>query len=66
MENQPYNTSLQKGDPIQLINHLPIALTNTIYEFFTSTLTSIPKEALLGGIIQPCEDKYRASFILAR
>ena len=31
----------KKGDPSQLSNHRPIALANTIYKFFTSTLTSI-------------------------
>ena len=31
----------KKGDPSQLPNHRPIALANTIYKFFTSTLTSI-------------------------
>ena len=31
----------KKGDPFVLINHRPIALANTIYKFFTSTLTSI-------------------------
>ena len=31
----------KKGDPSQLINHIPIALANTIYLFYTSTLTSI-------------------------
>lgn len=31
----------KKGDPSQLTNHRPIALANTIYKLFTSTLTSI-------------------------
>ena len=31
----------KKGDPSQLSNHRPIALANTIYKLFTSTLTSI-------------------------
>ena len=31
----------RKGDPSQLINYRPIALANTIYKFYTSTLTSI-------------------------
>ena len=31
----------KKGDPAQLPNHRPIALANTIYKFFTSTLTYI-------------------------
>ena len=31
----------KKGDPSKLTNHRPIALTNTIYKFFTSTLTLI-------------------------
>ena len=31
----------KKGDPSQLTNHRPIALANTIYKFFTSTLTLI-------------------------
>ena len=31
----------KKGDPSLLTNHRPIALTNTIYEFFTSILTLI-------------------------
>ena len=31
----------KKGDPSQLSNHRPIALANTIYKFFTSTLTFI-------------------------
>src|SRR5579875_2167334 len=31
----------KKGDPSQLTNHRPIALTNTIYKLYTSTLTSI-------------------------
>jgi hypothetical protein len=31
----------KKGNPTQLTNHIPIALANTIYKLFTSTLTSI-------------------------
>ena len=31
----------KKGNPYHLTNHRPIALANTIYKFFTSTLTSI-------------------------
>ena len=31
----------KKGNPILLTNYRPIALANTIYKFFTSTLTSI-------------------------
>jgi hypothetical protein len=31
----------KKGDPSQLTNHRPIALANTIYKLYTSTLTSI-------------------------
>ena len=31
----------KKGNPSQLTNHRPIALANTIYKFYTSTLTSI-------------------------
>ena len=31
----------KKGDPSKLPNHRPIALANTIYKFFTSTLTFI-------------------------
>ena len=31
----------KKSDPSQLTNHRPIALANTIYKLFTSTLTSI-------------------------
>ena len=31
----------KKGDPSQLSNHRPIALANTIYKLYTSTLTSI-------------------------
>ena len=31
----------KKGDPSKLTNHRPIALANTVYKFFTSTLTSI-------------------------
>ena len=31
----------KKGDPSQFTNHRPIALANTIYKLFTSTLTSI-------------------------
>jgi hypothetical protein len=31
----------KKGNPAQLTNHRPIALANTIYKFFTSTLTYI-------------------------
>ena len=31
----------KKGDPTQLTNHRPIALANTIYKLYTSTLTSI-------------------------
>ena len=31
----------KKGDPSHLTNHRPIALANTIYKFFTSTLTHI-------------------------
>ena len=31
----------QKGDPSILTNHRPIALANTIYKFFTNTLTFI-------------------------
>ena len=41
MENKPNNTTLQKGDPSLLTNHRPIALANTIYKLFTSTLTLI-------------------------
>ena len=41
MENQPNNITIQKGDPSLLTNHKSIALANTIYKFFTSTLTSI-------------------------
>ena len=28
----------KKGDPLQLSNHIPIALANTIYKFFNNTL----------------------------
>jgi hypothetical protein len=43
---QSWKTSLtillyKKEDPIELPNHIPIALANTIYKLFTSTLTSI-------------------------
>ena len=31
----------KKDDPSQLTNHRPIALANTIYKLFTSTITSI-------------------------
>jgi hypothetical protein len=31
----------KKGNPSQLSNHRPIALANTIYKIYTSTLTSI-------------------------
>jgi hypothetical protein len=31
----------KKGDPSQLTNHKPIALANTIYKLYTSTLTFI-------------------------
>ena len=31
----------KKGNPSHLTNHRPIALANTIYKLFTSTLTSI-------------------------
>ena len=31
----------KKGNPSHLTNHRPIALANTIYKFYTSTLTSI-------------------------
>ena len=31
----------KKGNPSQLTNHRPIALANTIYKFYTSTLISI-------------------------
>ena len=41
MENKSNYTLIQKGDPSQLTNHRPIALANTIYKFFTSTLTCI-------------------------
>jgi hypothetical protein len=41
LENQPQITIIQKGDPSILSNHRPIALANTIYKFFTSTLTFI-------------------------
>jgi hypothetical protein len=32
----------KKGNPSQLTNHRSIVLANTIYKFYTSTLTSIP------------------------
>ena len=41
MENKSKNTTIQKGDPFVLTNYRPIALANTIYKFFASTLTSI-------------------------
>ena len=41
MENQYNNLTIQKGNLSQLTNHRPIALANTIYKFYTSTLTSI-------------------------
>ena len=41
MENQPNIFTIQKGNPSQPTNHRPITLANTIYKFYTSTLTSI-------------------------
>jgi hypothetical protein len=41
LENQSYNNIIQKSDPTLLSNHRPIALANTIYKLFTSTLTTI-------------------------
>ena len=41
MEDQSNGFIIQKGDPTQLTNHRPIALANTMYKLYTSTLTSI-------------------------
>ena len=41
MENEQHHTNIQKGNPSHLSNHRPIALANTIYKLFTTTLTSI-------------------------
>ena len=41
MENQSNGSINKKSDPAQLTNHRPIALANTIYKLYTSTLTSI-------------------------
>jgi hypothetical protein len=41
MENQSNSLTIQKKNPSQLTNHIRIALANTIYKFYTSTLTSI-------------------------
>ena len=41
MENEQHHTNIQKENPSHLFNHRPIALANTLYKLFTSTLTSI-------------------------
>jgi hypothetical protein len=41
MENKPHNLNTQKGNQLEIINHRPIALINTIYILFTTTLTAM-------------------------
>ena len=41
LEDKSNYITIQKGDPLKLTNHRPIALANTIYKLFTSTLTYI-------------------------
>ena len=41
MENRLTLLLYKKGDPSQLTHHRRVALANTMYKFYTSTLTSI-------------------------
>ena len=41
LEDKPNHIIIQKKNPSKLTNHRPIAFVNTIYNFFTNTLTSI-------------------------
>ena len=41
MENKPHNLNTQKGNQLEIINHKPIVLINTIYKLFTTTFTAM-------------------------
>ena len=56
----------KKRDPSHLTNHMPIVLANTIYTFFTSTLTYIAAYGKKHQILHDSQEGFRAERSTAR